>query len=199
MRIVSPEVIQQEERSLLEGIKALFRIDSFKQHFTENYRLELSDLSSLDGGDIIVQNDRVVFAMGLSGKIAFSILIDRRGNYLAFDNSHQEGHEDGPGAEHRMMLSSPDTILQKEREIVNAIADGVDHNTVRSLFEKEFNFRLDGGTHFEGGTIAIFNSLPVYRLNYKSELNVNLLIDKAGSLIEFASPEGASRKMEAHH
>jgi hypothetical protein len=199
MRIVDPEVIQQEERSLIEGIKKLFQIDAFQQYVKSNYQFELAEISDLSGGDILVRNDKIVFAIGLSGKVAFSILLDRHGNYLGLNSSNGLADENGQTAEHQMILSSPDMIIQKEKEIVHAIAEGVSMGNIRSLFEKEFKISLSGDSRFDSGNITIFNSVPAYQLNYKSSLNVNLLIDKDGSLIELSTPESVSEANETNN
>lgn len=197
MRLLNPEVIQNEEKSLIEAIKTLFRIDAFKHLFKSRYHIDLFETSDLFGGDILVHNNKIVFEMGLSGKVAFSILIDRHGNYLGLSGSNNHETEDEQKTDQNMILSSPDTIANKEKEIIGSIAEGISSESISSLFENDFNVSLSGDTQFENGHITIYENLPAYQLNYKSDLRVNFIVDTAGSLIEFIASEQTSDSTES--
>jgi hypothetical protein len=185
VKLLNPEVIQSEERSLIEAIKTLFQVDAFKQLFKSRYQIELMETFDLFGGDIRVHNDKIVFEMGLAGKVAFSILIDRHGNYLGLGSSNHHEQAAEQNTDQNMILSSPDTIADKEKEIIGSIAEGISYDNIRSLFENDLNISLSGDVQFEDGHITIFENLPAYQLNYKSDLSVNFLADAAGRLIDF--------------
>jgi hypothetical protein len=197
MKLLNPEVIQNEEKSLIDAIKTLFRIDAFKRLFKSSFQIDLFEASDLFGGEILVHNNKIVFEMGLSGKVAFSILIDRHGNYLGLRSSNNYEPENEQKNDQNMILSSPDTIANKEKEIIGSIAEGISPDSIRSLFENDFNLSLSGDTQFENGHITIYENLPAYQLNYKSDLSVNFLVDTAGSLIEFFANEQTSEATES--
>ena len=185
MRIVEPEVIQKQEKALIESIKSLFLFDVFCQELNKIYKIELAGLEELNSGDIIVSQDQILFELNALSKVGFAILIDRQGGYIGLDfSSNQAELADEVNEQQQMVLSAPDTIRQKEKEIVQAISQGIESKNIETLFKNEFNLQLTSNCQLIGGNLTIIDNKLAYRLNYTAELLLNLYIDMAGNLIE---------------
>jgi hypothetical protein len=185
MRIIEPEVIKKEEKALFESIKSLFLFDVFCQEFNKTYKIELTGLEELNSGDIIVSQDQILFELNVLSKVSFAILIDRQGSYIGLDFSSNKAElADKINEQQRMVLSAPDAIRQKEKEIVQAISSGIESENIETLFKNEFNLKLTSNCQLMGGNLTIIDNKLAYRLNYTAELLLNLYIDMAGDLIE---------------
>jgi hypothetical protein len=189
MRIIDPEVIHREEKALIESIKSVFLFDVFSQQFKNNYHIELAELQELNGGDIVVGQDKILFELNTFCRVNFAILIDRQGNYIGFDSTANQTELPDEANEQKMVLSAPDTIRKKEEEIVRAIAQEIDTKNIETLFENEFKAQLAGDSQIKGGNITIYNNMLAYRLIYTAGLNINLHIDMAGNLVELNPPQ----------
>lgn len=190
MRIVEPEVIQRQEKDLIESIKSLFLFDVFCQEFNNNYKITLVELEELNGGEIVVRQNKILFQFKAFIKVSFAILIDRQGDYVGFDSLDDQIELVDEANEHQhMILSIPDTIRQKEEEIVRAISQEIESKNIEILFEKEFKVKLAGDCQLKDGNLTIFNNTVAYRLNYTAGLLLNLHIDMGGNLIELNPQE----------
>ena len=189
MRIVAPELIQREEQALIESIKSVFLYDEFCKQFNNNHQIELSGVPELNGGDLVVEQDKILFKLNIFSNIGFSILIDRQGNFIGFESSADQSNLTESADKQHMILSAPDIIRKKEEEILRAISQAIDTENVETLFEKEFNAKLTGDTLLEDGNIVINNNMLAYRLNFTAGLNINLHVDMDGNLIEIHPPD----------
>ena len=158
MRIVDPEVIQREEKALIESIKSLFLFDVFHQECKDKYNIDLARLEELNSGDIVIEQDNVLFKLNALCKVGFAILIDREGNYMAFDFSTEPTEVADDANEKQTILSVPDTIRKKEEEIVRAISKEINTNNIEAVFENEFKAKLAGDIQSEGGKLTIYKS-----------------------------------------
>lgn len=189
MRIINPELIGIEEKLLMVSIKTMLNIDTIQQFFQETTTLKLYNLSDLDDGDITIFENQIAFRLGFSGKISFSILIDRFGDYIGFSNQHQSIELEEKVSKNQINLYDSQSIKEKEEEVIRTISNHLDKNLLRDLFEKKYKLGLKSKAAFKDGNITIQNSTPAYQLEYEGELNFYLFVSRNGDLLSLVDSE----------
>lgn len=189
MRIINPELIGIEEKLLMVSIKTMLNIDTIQQFFQETTTLKLYNLSDLDDGDITIFENQIAFRLGFSGKISFSILIDRFGDYIGFSNQHHSIELEEKVSKNQINLYDSQSIKEKEEEVIRTISNHLDKNLLRDLFEKKYKLGLKSKAAFKNGYITIQNSTPAYQLEYEGELNFYLFVSRNGDLLSLVDSE----------
>jgi hypothetical protein len=187
MRIVNAEVIQQEEKMLFHSLNGIIDPYALQEKFRKNYNLEISPKLDFTKGDLVCDENQIIFHLCFHAPLEFSILIDREGNNLGFTLHKNSIVETKEVEEKDLKLLDAEVIKRREKEILNAIAGAVDKQELSNLFIEKNGFTLKGNVHFKDGEITAFESNVAYKLNFETELEFGIQIDKHGKLIKFTS------------
>jgi len=184
MQLLDPKVISKEEKILFHSMNAVLEPETVGKIFREKYKLELSQKTDFNEGDIVIYKNQVAFRLAFDAHVSFSILIDRSGRYMGFAT-----HNDALAAnentciENRLLDS--DLIRRREKEIVNAIAAPINKKQLSELFEKENGLNIGEGAHFRDGQIISYQNNVAYKLDFDTDLKMSLLIDRNGGFLSF--------------
>ena len=187
MRIVDTEVIQQEEKMLFHSLNGIIDPYALKENFRKNYNLEISPKLNFTKGDLVCDEKQIIFHLCFNVPLEFSILIDREGNNLGFTLHKNSTEESKSTEESDLKLLDIEVIKRREKEILNAISGAVDKQGLSNLFIEKNGFKLKGNVHFKDGEITVFESKVAYKLNFETELEFGIQIDRYGKLIKFTS------------
>jgi len=187
MRIVDAEVIQQEEKMLFHSLNGIIDPYVLQENFRKNYNLEISPKLNFTKGDLVCDEKQIIFHLCFNVPLEFSILIDREGNNLGFTLRKNSTEESKTTEESDLKLLDVEVIKRREKEILNAISGAVDKQELSNLFIKKNGFNLKGNVHFKDGEITVLESKVAYKLNFETELEFGIQIDKYGKLIKFTS------------
>jgi hypothetical protein len=184
MRLVDPDVIKREEQMFIEALKSVFKFDAFRSYFKDNHNIELTDLYELNGADILVRDNRILFGLDACCKVHFSITLDRYGNFLKVDNSSAREFSDDVSNGNGSFLLDAGIIRSKEKDIIRAIGSSVSSENIKTLYKREMGIALSEEICFEDGKITIHNSAPAYQLVYTAVCDFTILVDKSGHPVE---------------
>jgi len=187
MRIVDAEVIQQEEKMLFHSLNGIIDPYALQENFRKNYNLEISPKLNFTKGDLVCDEKQIIFHLCFNVPLEFSFLIDREGNNLGFTLHKNSTEESKTTEESDLKLLDVEVIKRREKEILNAISGAVDKHELSNLFIKKNGFKLKGNVHFKDGEITVLESKVAYKLNFETELEFGIQIDKYGKLIKFTS------------
>jgi hypothetical protein len=185
MKIIDPEIIYQEEKMLFHSLNGIIDPAAVQENFRKSYNLEISPQLNFTKGDLVCNEKNVFFNLTFNVPLEFSILIDRHGNHLGFTVQKNKEEESAEGHDADLKLLDIEVIKRREKEIVNAIAGAINKNELINLFIQNNGFKLKGNVHFKDGEITNFNSVIAYRLNFETEIEFGLQIDKRGKLMDF--------------
>lgn len=189
MRIVDPEVIQQEEKMLFHSLNGIIDPYALQDNFRKNYNLEISPKLNFTKGDLVCDENHIIFHLFFHVPLEFSILIDREGHNLGFTLHENSTAETKKIEDSDLKLLDVEVIKRREKEILNAIAGAVDKQELSNLFIEKNGFTIKGNVHFKDGEITAFESKVAYQLNFETELEFGIQIDKYGKLIKFTSSD----------
>jgi hypothetical protein len=192
MRIIDPEIISKEEKMLFHSLNAIMEPSLVQASFREKFNLEISPKLNFTSGDMVYEDNKILFNLFFEAPLEFSVLIDRMGNHLGFViHSYSASGEEGE-SEPVPNLIDIDVIRRREKEIVNAIAGSVNKQHVVQLFENENKLKLKNGVHFKDGEITSFNDTVAYKLNFESEVQIGMLIDRRGKFLKFTNNDSGT-------
>ena len=134
--------------------------------------MEISPKLNFTSGDMVFEDNKILFNLFFEAPLEFSILIDRLGNHLGFVIHSYSAASEESEPEPNANLIDIEVIKRREKEIVNAIAGSVNKQQVVSLFENENKLKLKNGVHFKDGEITSFNDTVAYKLNFESEVQI---------------------------
>jgi len=185
MAIVNPDTINKWERELIESLAAALDFREVRSLFQDKYGLRLKENLESERGRIVAFNNRIVYELRFKAIAIFSIVIDRFGNFQGFDGTNEQDalNEDRPGSD--TMLSDPEVIGRKERELINAIASGLNLNGLGTLFGKEFKLQGLGDPQFESGDLVVFKGHAGFQLNFEMALNFSIMVGRNGDYLRF--------------
>jgi hypothetical protein len=125
-------------------------------------------------------------------------VIDRFGNFQGFGgtNAQDAVKEDRPGSD--SILSDPELIGRKERELINAIASGLNIDGLGTLFGREFKLQGLSDPQFESGDLVAFKGQAGFQLNFEMAVNFLIMVDRNGNYTRFGDfnqPPAAAEKV----
>ena len=125
MAILNPDTINKWEMELIESLAAALDLREVRNLFQAKYGLRLKDGLESDRGRITAFNNQIVYELRFKAHAIFSVVIDRSGNFQEFGGTNGQDTlpEDRTGSD--TMLSDPEVIRRKERELIHAIASGL--------------------------------------------------------------------------
>ena len=185
MQLVEPKVISKEEKILFHSMNAVLEPETVKNIFREKYKLELSQKTDFNEGDIVIYNNQVAFRLAFDAHVSFSILIDRSGKYMGFANHNDDISVPNNDSGIQTKLMDADLIRRREKEIVNAIASLINKKQLSEIFEKENGLSIGDGASFKDGQIISYNNKVFYKLDFDTNLKISLLIDRNGGFLSF--------------
>jgi hypothetical protein len=189
MRIVDPDVIEQEEKMLFHSLNGIIDPQTVQEHFKNVYNLEISSNLNFTKGDLVCIENQILFELFFNVPLEFSLLIGREGNHLGFTLNRNAKSENEEKEQSDLRLLDIDVIKRREKEIVNAIAGAIDKTELTHLFTQTNALKIRGNIHFKDGEISTHESAIVYRLNFETELEFGMQIDKHGRLLKFTCLE----------
>jgi hypothetical protein len=198
MAILNPDTINKWEMELIESLAAALDVREVRNLFQDKYGLRLKENLESERGGIVAINNRIVYELRFKAITSFSIVIDRFGNFQGFGGTHAQDavNEDRPGSD--TMLSDPEVIGRKEKELINAIASGLNLEGLGTLFGKEFKLQGLGDPQFESGDLVVFKGQAGFQLNFETPLNFSIVVDRNGNYMRFGDinqPPAAADKV----
>ena len=185
MTIVNPGTINKWEVELIESLVAALQVHEVRRLFTENFGLGLRENLEFDHGRIATFNNQIAYDFRFKAIAVFPVVIDRSGNFLGFGRMNEEDImlEDQPGPD--KMLSDPDVIRRKERELLTAVASDLNLDGLGALLGKEFKPQILGEPRFKSGDLVVFNGQAGFQLNIEMAINFSILVSRNGNFLDF--------------
>lgn len=170
---------------LIESLTAALDVREVRSLFADKYGLRLKESLESDRGRIAVFNNQIVYELRFKAIAIFSVVIDRSGNFQGFGRANGQDalNEDRPGSD--SMLSDPEVIRRKERELINAIASGLNTDGLGTLFGKEFKLQVLGDPQFKSGDLFVFKGQAGFQLNFEMAINFSILVGRNGNCLHF--------------
>lgn len=94
MKLTDSQIIKEGERELIDGITADLDWETIEKIFKEKHHIAIDDNVEYTQGDIVVYNNQVAYQLDFEVKVTLSLLLDRAGNYMAFDTKDMEPGEE---------------------------------------------------------------------------------------------------------
>jgi len=185
MAIVNPDTISKWEMELIESLAAALDVREVRNLFQDKYGLKLKENLESERGRIVAFNNRIVYELRFKAICIFAIVIDRFGNFQGFGgtNAQDAVNEDRPRSD--TMLSDPEVIGRKERELINAIASGLNMDGLGMLFGKEFKLQSRANPQFESGDLVVFKGHAGFQLNFEMAINFSIMVGRNGDYLRF--------------
>ena len=184
MKMLNPEIIEQEEQRLLVSIVDSLDFEAAREVFEKESDFALIEKTKIQSSDIVVFGSEIAFKLQFVAPVSFSLLIDRLGNYLEMANQNHEPDVRPAIREYPKPLMDPEIIQKSEKEIIEKIAVYLQEEQIRELFEQKFNFYLDGEVQLKNGQMMIHENSITYKLNYDAQLKFELLLDRFGNCLK---------------
>jgi len=86
MKITNDEVIKTGEQELIDSINGELDWEVMEDIFKNQHHLDIGEEVEYRSGDLVVHDNQVAYQLEFDVKVKLSILVDRDGNYLAFNN-----------------------------------------------------------------------------------------------------------------
>ena len=185
MVIVNPDIINKWEMELIESLTAALDAREVHSLFKDKYGLRLKGNFESAKGRIVAFKNHIVYELRIKAISIFSVLIDRSGNYQGFSKPIEKDSLNEGRSESDTMLSDPEVIKRKERELIDAIASGLNIKDLGTLFEKEFNLQILGDVQCRHGDLVVFNDHAGFQLDLEVAINFSLLVDRKGNYLTF--------------
>ncbi len=87
-RVIDSEIIKIRKAEFLDSLSASISNRRINELFRERYKLETVDKIIYKEGEIVIFNDHVTYQFLYEADVIFSILIDRKGNYINFSKEN---------------------------------------------------------------------------------------------------------------
>jgi len=113
VKITDSQVIRNGERELIDNITADLDWETIEKIFKERHHIAIQDDVEYKQGDIVIYENQVAYKLDFEVKVTLSVLLDRIGNYIAFNTS-----ADTPEAEQKADAVSPDDGIDAEADFV---------------------------------------------------------------------------------
>jgi len=185
MVIVNPDIINKWEMELIESLAAALDAHEVRSLFMDKYGLRLKENLESAQGRIVAFKNQIVYELRFNAISIFSVFIDRSGNYQGFSNSIEKEALDENRSESDTMLSDPEMIKSKERELIGAIESGLNIKDLGTLFEEEFKLQILGDPRCRHGDLVVFKDQVGFQLDFEAAINFSLLVDRKGSFLTF--------------
>lgn len=185
MAIVNPDTINKWEMELIESLTAALDVREVRNLFQDKYGVKLKENLESERGRIAAFNNRIVYELRYKAIAVFSIVIDRFGNFQGFGGTIEQDALIEERPESDTMLFDPEVIRSKERELINAVASGLNMNGLGTLFGKEYKLQGLGDPRFESGDLIVFKGQAGFQLNFAMAINFSILMDRSGNYLRF--------------
>lgn len=82
-KAINPDMIDEAVIDMVEKVKSNIQLDLVKAICKHKHGIENIDKIDFENGDIVTHNDRIAFKLDFKISHKFSLLIDRKGNFLS--------------------------------------------------------------------------------------------------------------------
>ena len=185
MVIVNPDIINKWEMELIESLAAALDAHEVRSLFMDKYGLRLKENLESAKGRIVAFKNQIVYELRFNAISIFSVFIDRSGNFQGFSRPIEKDALDENRSESDAMLSDPEMIKRKERELIGAIESGLNIKDLETLFEKEFKLQILGDARCRHGDLVVFKDHVSFQLDFEAAINFSLLVDRKGNFLTF--------------
>jgi hypothetical protein len=86
--VIDSGIIKTRKAEFLDSLSASIGTRAINELFRKRYKLEIVDKIIYKEGEIVVFNDHVTYQFLYEADVIFSILIDRKGNYINFSKEN---------------------------------------------------------------------------------------------------------------
>jgi hypothetical protein len=185
MTIVNPDIINKWEMELIESLTADLEVREVRRLFENKYGLRLKENLEFDRGRIATFNNQIAYEFRFKAIAFCPLVIDRTGNFQGFGRTNEKDavHADRPGSD--TMLSDPEVIRKKERELINAIASDLNTDGLGTLFGQEFKVQILGEPQFQSGDLVVFKGHAGFQLNFEMAIHFSILVGRNGNYLHF--------------
>ena len=190
MVIVNPDIIDKWEMELIESLVASLDVREVRSLFNDKYGLRLKENLDFDNGRIVAFKNQIVYDLRFKAISIFSVFIDKTGRIRGINEPNDNDALKEGRSESNTILSDPEVIKRKEKELVDAVASNLNINNLGTLFEKKFKLQITGDYQYKHGDIVVFNDHVGFRLDYEVVFNFSLLVDRKGNLLTFGDSNG---------
>ena len=189
MVIVNPDIIDKWEMELIESLVAALDVREVRSLFNDKYGLRLKENLDFDNGRIVAFKNQIVYDLRFKAISIFSVIIDRTGRIREINEPNENDALTEARSESNTILSDPEVIKRKEKELVDAVASNLNINNLGTLFEKKFKLQITGDYQYKHGDIVVFNDHVGFRLDYEVVFNFSLSVDRKGNLLTFGDSD----------
>jgi hypothetical protein len=175
-------------RSLEETV--VFNLDGeiIEDILKQKYNIGICNYPQYKGGDILTYKKHISYKLDFETRLAFSVLLDRRGKFIAFSDTRGDLMPPHGKYETGKKLLNAESVRQLEARHFQKIIDGLDLKTIRDKFEDTYKFRLQGELDYQKGNIIRHNNRAVYQFAFGAQMSFSLLIDRMGNYMMVTVP-----------
>ena len=192
MKFINPQVMDDSEKELIASIYAALDLSAIGKILKDKYNLELKLPEELKDGDIVVHNDQVAYKLGFDARLAFSVLMDRMGNYQGFTDKDDRFELPEEKTVNQTRLTDSEIIKRKEGELVDAVAAALNPKDIGAVFEQEHSLTIGDNAEFKQGHIVVYKSQAAYKLDFVTELKFSLWVDRKGNYLAISNSNDRS-------
>ncbi len=210
MKLVESSIIAKAENLFFqsfdsvfktESILKIFKSDIFKNLFKDNIKLHLSGNVQYQDADALIYNDQVAFRFDFSVQCDLSILIDRVGNFIDFEDPTDGSASSEKNSDLKNNFVDIEIIKSREAKFVSALADAINKQELIDLLEKKSLLKFNDKIEFKDGRFVALNNSMMYKLTYTAEIKLAFMVDRTGKLLGFAfakpdSPHDENEKQD---
>ncbi len=83
-----------------------------------------------------------------------------------------------------MKITDSETILNSEKELIDAITGDLDWQAIEQLFREKYHLGLQDEIEYRKGDMVVHNEQIAYRLEFEVKVALSVLFDRRGECIE---------------
>jgi len=168
-------------RSLEETV--VFNLDGgiIEDILKQKYNIEIYNYPQYKGGDILAYKKHISYKLDFEARLAFSVLLNRRGKFIAFSDTRGDFMPAHKKYETGKKVLKSEAVRQLEATLFQKFIDRLELKAIREKFEDIYNFSLQSELDYKKGNIIRHNNEVVYQFAFDSNMSFSLLIDRLGN------------------
>lgn len=125
MKLTNPEIIQENEKDLIDNINAELDWETIERMLLDKHRFTLQKGMDYKKGDLIVYKDKVAYKFDFEIKLPLSVIFNRKGECLEMSTMSDDSDDAQPEADMAEHIDSDheDKVGQMASDIADMISE----------------------------------------------------------------------------